>query len=89
MELHITQPEAAVLAHRIAASTGVSVEQAVLTALREWEKNIAFKPKPLPERSIEEKMRVAKELAKQYAALPKYDDRSLEEILYDEHGLPK
>lgn len=88
MELRITQPEAAILAQRVATAMGVSVEEAVMQALRD-QVQIWVPAHNNPSRSVEEKVRLAKELAKECRLLPVRDSRSLEEMLYDENGLPK
>lgn len=76
MELEIDSSEAAELAAELAVLTGESVEEAVLTAIRE---------------RLEREKLVADlmDIARQCASRPRRDDSSLEDFLYDERGLPR
>ena len=84
MALSIKHPEADLLARELAARTGETLTEAVLTALRERlmrEQGRVGKPKLADElRAISDRC----------AALPDLDTRTPEEIIgYDEHGIPR
>ena len=83
MSLNIKSPEAHELAAELARLTGESMTQAVTEALRERLER--EKRKRDEDRLFAELM----EIAEQCAAYPRRDDRSLEEFLYDERGLPR
>jgi antitoxin VapB len=82
-QLNIKNPEARRLATELAELTGASVTQAVTTALRE--KLEREKRKASREGLAERLLEIGREASK----LPVIDPRSLEEMLYDEFGLPK
>jgi antitoxin VapB len=83
MSLNIKSPEAHELAAQLARLTGESMTKAVTEAIRD--------------RLEREKMRRDKDklfgelmkIAEQCAAYPRRDDRTLEELLYDQRGLPR
>ncbi len=85
MPLSIKDPEADRLARAVAARTGETLTQAVITALRERlarEEHRAEDADTL----VEEVM----EIGRHCAALPIRDPRSPDALLgYDEHGLPR
>ncbi len=80
MALKIESPEADRLARELAAKTGETVDEAVITALRER----------LAQKDRDDRVgRVIKNAQEAIAKLPVLDDRSADEILgYDEWGLP-
>jgi antitoxin VapB len=82
--LSIKDPEADRLARELAARTGETLTQAVLTALRERLERESKRKRVLPLRDELAAIRL------RYAELPDLDNRSPEEIIgYDEHGLPR
>ncbi len=83
MALNIKDPVADRLVRELAAVTGESITTAVAVAVRERLERVRG-----PE-SAEARFQAALRIANEVAALPVLDDRSLEEMLYDEHGLPK
>jgi antitoxin VapB len=83
MSLNIKSREAHRLAAELARLTGESMTKAVTEAIRdrlEREKRKRDEGKLFAE---------LMEIAEQCAAYPRRDDRSLEEFLYDERGLPR
>ena len=84
MALSIKHPEADRLARELAACTGETLTEAVLTALRERlrrEQGRVSKPKLMDELLA---------ISDRCAALPDFDTRTPEEIIgYDEHGIPR
>ena len=84
MALSIKHPEADRLARELAACTGETLTNAVLTALRERlmrEQGRVRKPKLMDELLA---------ISDRCAALPDFDTRTPEEIIgYDEHGIPQ
>ncbi len=84
MALSIKNPEADLLARELAARTGETLTEAVLTALRERlrrEQGRLRKPKLIDELLA---------ISDRCAALPDFDTRPPEEIIgYDEHGIPR
>lgn len=82
MILTITDPEAQRLAQEIADATGESVNSAVVRSLRERRERI---PTPQPRASVEELLAIADEIAA--GVRRPYVDH--DELLFDEHGLPK
>lgn len=83
MVLSIKNDEADRLARELAAETGESMTQAVVTALRER----LDRERRRRGGSIAEKL---ERLAEEFQALPVLDDRSADDIIgYDEHGLPR
>jgi antitoxin VapB len=83
MGLNIKSPEAHELAAELARLTGESMTKAVTEAIRERLKR--EKRKRDEDKLFAELM----EIAEQCAAYPRRDDRSLEDFLYDERGLPR
>lgn len=82
MALSIKNPEVERLARELAEKTNESITDAVLIALRERLARQEDRRRALRvERLIE--------IGRRGAALPKRDNRTIEEIIgYDEHGLP-
>lgn len=85
MGMNIKDGEAHRLARELARLTGVSLTDAVKTALshelRRAQAKSATRTRPLEDR--------LNEIALRCAALPDLDDRTADEIIgYDEHGLP-
>jgi antitoxin VapB len=83
MSLNIKSPEAHDMAAELARLTGESMTKAVTEAIRERLER--EKRKRDEDKLFAELM----EIAEQCAAYPRRDDRSLEEFLYDERGLPR
>lgn len=83
MALSIKNPEAERLAKELAKRTGESVTQAVVTALRERLQREKGK------RTAGSVREAIEEIVQRCAELPDLDTRSPDEILYDEHGLPR
>ena len=83
MSLNIKSAEAHELAAELARLTGESMTKAVTEAIRERLER--------EQRARDEDRLFAElmEIAEQCAAYPRRDDRSLEEFLYDERGLPR
>jgi antitoxin VapB len=82
MALRINNPEADSLARELARTTGESITQAVILALRERLEREQGRQQPS---LAEELVRIGKECA----ALPVLDGRTADELLgYDEEGLP-
>jgi antitoxin VapB len=82
MALRINNPQADSLARELAKTTGESMTQAVIPALRERLEREQQRQQPS---LAEELVRIGKECA----ALPVLDGRTADEILgYDEDGLP-
>jgi antitoxin VapB len=84
MALSIKSPEADVLARKLAATTGETMTEAVIVALRE---RLARE-----ERKVESSRQVIDDLmaiARHCASLPVLDERGEDEIMgWDENGLP-
>jgi antitoxin VapB len=84
MPLSIKAPEADRLAKQLAATTGETITNAVIVAMRERLVR--------EERKREDKQRLIAELmaiADHCASLPVHDDRTEDEIMgWDENGLP-
>jgi antitoxin VapB len=83
MTLNIKNSEAHEMAAQLARLTGESMTKAVTEAIRERLER--EKRKRDEDKLFAELM----EIAEQCAAYPRRDDRSLEEFLYDERGLPR
>jgi len=84
MPLSIKDPEADQLARKLAQSTGETITQTVITALRERLAREQHKDEAI-ESLVEEIM----EIGRHCASLPLLDTRSADEIIgYNEHGLP-
>ena len=86
MPLSIKDPEADRLARSLVQCTGETITQAVIQALRERLAREQRKKRNLAttERLVAEVM----EIGRNFAALSVRDHRTLEEMLYDESGLP-
>ena len=83
MPLSIKDPEADELARKLARSTGETITQAVVSALRERLAREQRKHEAI-ESIVEEIM----DIGRHCASLPLLDTRSADEILgYDEHGV--
>lgn len=83
MALSIKDPEAARLAREVSEYTGETMTQAVIVALRERLAREQRKRQNV-DSLIDEVMLIGKH----FAALPVLDSRNLDEMLYDESGLP-
>jgi antitoxin VapB len=83
MALNIRNIETEKLAAALAALTGESKTEAVTKALRDRLERM--KRQQSRRRIVDELNRIAKHCA----SLPVLNDRSPEDMLYDEHGLPK
>jgi antitoxin VapB len=84
MALNIKNPEVDALARRLAGTTGESITNAVLQALRERLQREEGRGRV---RSLKEELL---EIADHCASLPDFDTRSPDEIIgYDEHGIPR
>jgi antitoxin VapB len=82
--LSVNHPEADELAHTLAKRLGESVDEAVVTALRERLARTRERAGGLARRG--ELLAIGRECT----ALPDYDLGSADEILgYDEHGVPR
>ena len=82
MALNIKDPETDSLARELADLTGASLTDAVKGALND---KLVLERKKRGRASFEELLAIAKRCA----ALPVLDDRSPEDMLYDEFGVPK
>lgn len=82
MALNIRNKEAEELARALAELTGETKTQAVIIALKDRLDRVQ-RSQP-NEHRIRELLRIARKIA----SLPVLDDRSPEELLYDEDGLP-
>ncbi len=84
MALSIKHPEADRLARELAAATGESLTNAIVTALRE---RVERERRRAPALRLSEELRA---IRKRCSRLPVLDSRSADEILgYDETGLPR
>ena len=83
MSLNIKNPEAHELASELARLTGESLTKAVTEALRERLER--ERRKRDEERLVADLMAIAREASK--ARWP--DHRTVDDFLYDEHGLPR
>lgn len=83
MSLSIKDPEAVRLARAVSQYTGETMTQAVITALRERLAREERKAQNI-ENLVDEVMRIGEH----FTALPVRDPRQIEELLYDESGLP-
>jgi antitoxin VapB len=86
MALSIKDPEADRLARSIAQRTGETITQAVIIALRE---RLAREQQKAQSTADTESL-VAEMMAigRHFASLPIRDNRSLDDMLYNERGLP-
>jgi antitoxin VapB len=85
MSLSIDNPEAAKLARELAELEGKSQEDAVMDALRER----LAKQNKFTHNNKEAKLQKLREISGRIAARPVLDPRTLEEILYNNEGLPE
>ena len=83
MALSIKNREAERLARELADVTGQTITEAVISAMRE---QLARKRASVSARALMESLR---DVHERVARIPVLDNRSPEEMLYDEHGLPK
>jgi antitoxin VapB len=83
MSLNIKSPEAHELAAELARLTGESMTRAVIEAIRERLERERRK------RDEDKLFAELMEIAEQCAGYLRADDRSVEEFLYDERGLPR
>jgi antitoxin VapB len=83
MALSIKDPEAVHLARAVARYTGETMTQAVITALRERLAREERKAQPI-DILVDEVMQIGRH----FATLPVLDQRTLDDLLYDERGLP-
>jgi antitoxin VapB len=85
MALNIKDAEADRLARAVAARTGETLTQVVITALRE-----RLEREERQVQNVELRVEEVMAIGKHFAALPLLDQRSPDEILgYDEYGLPR
>lgn len=85
MSLNIKNPEAHRLAAEIAKQTGATLTEAVTQALREkLERLKTRKPDP---KLMEDMARIAHDIATRLS--PETKNLDIDELLYDEMGLPK
>lgn len=83
MALSIKDPEAVRLARAVARYTGETMTQAVITALRERLAREECKAQDI-DILVDEVMQIGRH----FSTLPVLDPRTLDEMLYDESGLP-
>ena len=88
MAISIESEEVARLARRLADATGTSVDEAVAEALR-VRLAAVDEEAAAAERRLTAMRAALVEIRKELATLPVLDPRPLEEMLYDEYGLPK
>jgi len=88
---NISDPEARVLAAELSKLTGESVSEAVTVALRErLEHKRHERAREAPKGDVRGSVAARLlEIGRRAAALPVLDPREPDDILYDEHGLPK
>lgn len=85
MALQVDDPEAERLANELADLTGETVQQAVITALRERLEREKRRGQPVQSSLAERLVQIGRECA----VLPVLDGRTPDEMLgYDESGLP-
>jgi antitoxin VapB len=82
MALNIKDPKTDQVVRRLARTEGVSITEAVLSAAEERLRRIEQKS---DNSYVDDIMAIARRVA----AYPVADNRSLEDMLYDENGLPK
>lgn len=82
MALNIKDPKTDKLVRRLARTEGVSITEAVLNATEERLRRIE---QQADDTYVDDIMAIARRVA----AYPVADNRSLEDMLYDENGLPK
>ncbi len=89
MALSIKNPEAERLARELAALTGETVTETVVTALRERlrRENAALPGRALTGRALKDEIMA---ISRRAGRLPRRTDKTPEEIIdYDERGLPR
>jgi len=84
-QLNINNEETYRLAQELSHLTGEKVTQAVTQAIRERLDRLNVSRQKSREHRLEDIMAIADKCA----SLPELDPRHPDEILYDEHGLPK
>jgi antitoxin VapB len=87
MSLNIKNPETFRLARELAAATGQSVTAAVTEAIRERLERVRAERGDDPEIRLQRMLELAAEIRQRAPA--GYFDQDFDELLYDEHGLPK
>lgn len=85
MSLNIKNPEAHKLATEIAQLTGVSLTEAVTTALRERLERV--KSREADQKLMDDMAKIAHDIASRLS--PEAKALDIDELLYDEMGLPK
>lgn len=83
MALNIDDPEIDRLAQTLADLTGESVMEVIRVSLQERLNRTARRG--VPKEILRARLQ---EISRRSAALPVYDPRPPDDILYDEHGLP-
>ena len=84
MALSIKHPQADLMARELARTTGETLTEAIVNALRERLTRLKGQRRTL---RLRDEIRAIRERC---ASLPVLDSRSADEILgYDEHGLPR
>ena len=83
MALSIKDPEAVRLARAVTYYTGETLTQAVIAALRE---RLAREERKAQE--VDLLVDDVMQIGRHFAALPLTDQRGIEELLYNENGLP-
>lgn len=83
MSLNIKDPETDALAREVAELAKESLTEAIKTSLAERRDRLRQR------RADETLVRDLLEIGRRFSALPVEDERSLEDMLYDEDGLPK
>ena len=82
MALNIKDPKADAAVRKLARAEGVSITEAVLKAVED-------RLRLLEVRSDDTYLDDIMAIAHRVASYPVVDDRTLEDMLYDENGLPK
>jgi antitoxin VapB len=86
--VHLSQ-DAELLARRIAAARGISLEEAVQLAIEQGSKTIGTAAPPAARPAKEDLIRRMEEISARCGARPLIDPRSPDELLgYDDYGLP-
>jgi antitoxin VapB len=89
MGVNIKDPQVHAMAKELAARRGTSVTNAVRQALNAELERL---PDALSEASVEARKDAIREICRRTSALPEWQGRSsedLQEVLYDENGLPE
>ncbi len=84
MPLYIRSEEADALARELAARTGMTITDAVTAALAE-----KLARTPLTPDTRDDRLAAIRRLQAEVQKHPILDPRAPDDILYDEHGLPK